>query len=212
MNIIFDLDGTLVDSLPDMHAAAGAMLVEMGHEPLELAVVRGFIGNGVEALVVRVMDTVGVTEGRAAWVECFGRHYGADSATLTRPYDGVVAALEVLARDHRLAVCTNKPEALAVGVIEALRLGPFAAVLGGDSLAVRKPAPEPLWETAKRMGEGPVLYVGDSEVDAETAKAAGVDFALYTGGYRKTPVEDLPHRFAFDHFDELPAIVAQAMR
>lgn len=210
MNIVFDLDGTLVDSLPDLHAAAGAMLVELGHEPLDMPVIRSFIGNGVEALVVRVMEAKGVTEGKAVWVESFGRHYGADSATLTRPFDGVEKALAALG-GHKLAVCTNKPEALAVAVIDALGLGPFDVVLGGDSLSVRKPDAEPLLETIRRMGDGPALYVGDSEVDVATAQAAGVDFALYTGGYRKATIEEMPHRFRFDHFDELPAIV-QSMR
>ncbi|MDH2327489.1 phosphoglycolate phosphatase [Cereibacter sp. SYSU M97828] len=211
MNIIFDLDGTLVDSLPDIHAAAGAMLVELGHAPLDVTTIRSFIGNGVEALVVRVMEAVGTSDDRAAWVECFGRHYSADSATLTRAFDGVPEALAALA-GHRLAVCTNKPEALALAVLEALDLGPFDVVLGGDSLPFRKPHPEPLLETARRLGDGPVLYVGDSEVDEATAKAAGIDFALFTGGYRHTEPEAMTHRFRFDDYAELPGIVSRLTR
>lgn len=204
MRIIFDLDGTLVDSLPDIHAAAAATLEEMGHAPLDPPVIRGFIGHGVEPLVVKVMQTVGATD-RAVWVEVFTRHYGRINSTLTRPFDGVVGALALL--DARMGVCTNKPRALAVGVLEALALGPFEVVIGGDSLPQKKPDPAPLLAAATALGDGPLLYVGDSEVDAETAAAAGVDFALFTGGYRKAAPAELPHRLLFDRWEELPTLV-----
>lgn len=204
MRIVFDLDGTLVDSLPDIHAAAAATLAEMGHEALNPPTIRGFIGHGVEPLVVKVMQTVGASD-RAVWVEVFSRHYGRINGTLARPFEGVPEAMAAL--DARMALCTNKPHALAVGVVKAMGLGPFEVVIGGDSLPQRKPDPAPLLAAAAALGEGPLLYVGDSEVDAETAAAAGVDFALFTGGYRKAEAADLPHRLRFDHWAELPALV-----
>lgn len=204
MRIVFDLDGTLVDSLPDIHAASAALLEEMGHPPLDPPVIRGFIGHGVEPLVVQVMEAAGGGD-RAVWVEVFTRHYGRINGTLSRPFDGVVEALSHL--NARMALCTNKPHALAVGVVEAMGLGPFQAIIGGDSLPQRKPDPAPLLAAAAALGDGPLLYVGDSEVDAETAAAAGVDFALFTGGYRKADPADLPHRLIFDHWADLPALV-----
>ncbi|WP_435167177.1 phosphoglycolate phosphatase [Falsirhodobacter sp. 1013] len=207
MRLIFDLDGTLVDSLPDIHAAASATLVEMGRDPLDLATIRSFIGHGVEPLVIDIMNASGAQGDRAVWVEVFSRHYGHDNSTLTRPFDGVVEALAALAPLGRMGLCTNKPHGLALGVLQALDLGPFEVVIGGDSLPQKKPDPAPLLAAAQALGEGPVLYIGDSEVDAATAHAAGIDFALFTGGYRKTDAAELPHRFLFDNWSELPARV-----
>ena len=84
----------------------------------------------------------------------------------------------------------------------------FGAVVGGDTLPVRKPDPAPLFHTLEHLGGKQALYVGDSETDAATAQASGLPFALFTGGYRKTPVSELPHDFAFDHFDELTGWLA----
>ncbi|QUS34957.1 phosphoglycolate phosphatase [Falsirhodobacter algicola] len=207
MRIVFDLDGTLVDTLPEIHGAATAMLTEFGHEALPTATIRRFIGHGVEALVGQVHDTVRGAEDRAIWVEVFNRHYARINGTLVQPFDGVTAALRVLGDGARMGICTNKPEALARGVVEALRLGPFEALIGGDTMPVRKPDPAPLLAVAEALGEGPILYVGDGEVDAETAARAGIDFALFTGGYRKAEPEDLPHRLRFDHWADLAALV-----
>lgn len=207
MRIIFDLDGTLVDSLPDIHAAASATLHEMGHPPLDARTIRSFIGHGVEPLVAQVMARAEPEGDPAAWVSVFARHYGAGASRLTRPFDGVANALAMLAPTARMGVCTNKPHALATVVLGALDLGPFGVVIGGDSLPRRKPDPAPLRAAAEALGAGPVLYVGDSEVDAETAQAAGIDFALFTGGYRKTEVEGIPHRLRFDDWAGFPALV-----
>jgi phosphoglycolate phosphatase len=122
----------------------------------------------------------------------------------------VPAALTALAAaGHRMAICTNKPYGPTLAVLRHLGLfGHFAAVIGGDSLPQRKPDPAPLHETVRLLGGGPVLFVGDSEVDAETAINAGIPFLLYTEGYRKAPVADLPHAAAFDDFAALSALVA----
>jgi len=137
--------------------------------------------------------------------------YNAASSALTRTYPGVVAVLSALQQaGHAMAVCTNKPEAPARAVLRDLGLARFfQVVIGGDTLAVTKPDPAPLHACIAALGGGATLYVGDSEVDAATAVAAGVPFALFTEGYRKTPVADLPHDVAFSTFEALPALVAQ---
>jgi phosphoglycolate phosphatase len=111
-----------------------------------------------------------------------------------------------------MGLCTNKPEAPARAILAHLGLERyFAAVVGGDTLGVTKPDPRPLAHLLAALPPGPRLYVGDSEVDAETARAAGVQFALFTEGYRKVPVADLPHDVSFSNFKDLPAIVVRSM-
>jgi phosphoglycolate phosphatase len=212
--LVFDLDGTLIDSAPDIHAASARMLKDFGHPPLSAPVVQGFIGNGAPVLVRRVMAAVGAgTADHALWFARFLHHYEADPATLTRPYPGVTGALAALAgAGHAMGLCTNKPEAPARAILAHFGLDRhFAAVVGGDTIGVTKPDPRPLSHLLAALPPGPRLYVGDSEVDSETARAAGVPFALFTQGYRKTPVDAMPHDFAFSHFDDLPALVARAL-
>ncbi len=212
--IVFDLDGTLIDSAPDIHAAVNAMLVGEGLAPLDLPTVISFVGNGLPKLVERVMAVRGIDSTRHGdLTQVTLSHYNAASSDLTRPYPGMVAALERLQGEgFVLGLCTNKPEAPARKILEEMNLAQFfGAVLGGDSLPVKKPDPEPLRAVFRALGVESGLYVGDSEVDAETAKAAGVPFALFTLGYRKTPIEDVPHTHAFDDFAALPGIAARVM-
>lgn len=208
--VIFDLDGTLVDSAPDLHAAMNALLAERGVAPLDLPTLRSFIGNGVPTLVKRSFAARGLPcEGaeHLAAVETFHAHYDADPASRTTVYPGVRALLDRLAGEGvAMGVCTNKYEGGTRLVLAAAGLDPyFAAWVGGDTLPVLKPDPAPLRLCAERLGValGDSVYVGDSEVDAATAEAAGVAFALFTEGYRKTPAEEILAAFRFDHFDAL---------
>jgi len=213
--IVFDLDGTLVDSAPDLHAAANRMLADFGALPLPLDKIVSFIGNGIPTLVRRVMQERGLpAREKDAMTARMLAHYGAYPADLTRPYPGVVEMLgQLRAAGHVLGLCTNKPHAPSVQILEALGLARFLdVVIGGDSLPVKKPDPAPLHAAFEALhaddaGAGR-LYVGDSEIDAETAAAAGCDFALFTKGYRKAPVATLPHMLAFDHHAALPDWVA----
>lgn len=212
--IVFDLDGTLIDSAPDIHAAVNAMLAGEGLTPLDLPTVISFVGNGLPRLVERVMGVRGIDAKRHGdLTQVTLNHYNAASSDLTRPYPGMVAALERLQGEGFLmGLCTNKPEASARKILEEMDLTRlFGAVLGGDSLAVKKPDPEPLRAVFRTLGVESGLYVGDSEVDAATAEAAGVPFALFTLGYRKTPVAEIPHAHAFDDFTALPGIAARVM-
>jgi phosphoglycolate phosphatase len=208
--IVFDLDGTLIDSAPDIRAAANRMLAGEGLEPLDLATIVSFVGNGLPKLVERVMQARGIDMSRHGQLtRATLDYYAAEPADRTRPYPGVEPALTALrAQGHRLGICTNKPETPARNILHRLNLnGYFEAVIGGDSLAMRKPDPEPLRHSFRDLGAATGLYVGDSEVDAETAQRAGVPFVLFTEGYRKSPPEALPHVAQFAHFDALPGLV-----
>lgn len=208
--IVFDLDGTLVDSAPDIAAAANRMLADRDEAPISLDRVVSFIGHGIPNLVRLVMQdrTIPMTE-HARMTASMLTHYTAHPADLTRPYPGVIDALAVMrSRGHRLGVCTNKWRAPALQILEALDMSQhFDVVLGGDSLPVKKPDPAPLLACFRALQSESLIYVGDSEVDADTAFAAGIDFALFTRGYRKAALETLPHVIAFDDFKLLPDLI-----
>lgn len=210
--VIFDLDGTLIDSAPDIHAQANRVLAEQGFDPVTLPQVRGFIGRGVGHLVACLLQARGQDPAgplHAPMVASFTAGYE-DAVGLTVPYPGVVTALDRLAAmGCTLGICTNKPHAPTIAVLRHLGLlDRFGVVIGGDSLPVRKPDPAPLQAAVAALGGASVVYVGDSEVDAETAAAAGLPFLIYTEGYRRTPVADLPHRAAFFDWADLPSLVA----
>lgn len=211
--IVFDLDGTLIDSAPDLHGIANELLAARGLEGITLQDTRNFIGDGSAVFVARMRDARGIPDNeQASLFEAFMARYD-DAVTLTRPYPGAEAALERLSRSHRLGICTNKPYQPCVAVLRHLELDRFFdTVWGGDSLPSRKPDPEPLFAAFDALGDGPRVYVGDSEVDAETARRAGVPFLLYSGGYRKSPVDKLPHTAVFDDFDDLDALVETHVR
>lgn len=217
--VIFDLDGTLVDSVPDIHAATAAFLAERGHQPLDLATITGFVGNGVPVLLERVLRAVGEAadpESLQAALPRFNVIYGAAPSALSRLYPGVAETLETLAAaGYALGICTNKPEGPARQLLADLGIdGFFTALTGGDTLAARKPDPALLRHTAGRLAVdlAAVAYVGDSEVDAATAAAAEVPFLLFTEGYRKTPVAEIAHHAALSSFGELPALLAALSR
>ena len=209
--VVFDLDGTLIHSAPDIHLAAARALEEFGLEPLDLKTITSFIGNGLPVLSDRVMNARGIDAGaKADFHKCIAGHYDAVNGQLTRLYPGVTEALAVLAgRGHPLGLCTNKPEGPTRDILKAVGLGQaFSSLICGDTLAVKKPEPDPLIACFAELG-GEGVYVGDSDIDAETAVRAGVPFALFTEGYRKMPTSALPHAVAFSDFSELPGIVAE---
>ncbi|SFC49412.1 phosphoglycolate phosphatase [Tropicimonas isoalkanivorans] len=214
MNIVFDLDGTLIDSAPDIQAVSASILQKLGKPPLTLEEVRSFVGEGAKVLVSRMMAARGIEETPDAHAKIYGDflaeyQFAVDKAVF---YPGVVDAFAVLkASGHKLGLCTNKPQEPARAVLRHMGMEPvFDAVISGGMIDSHKPEPDMLLRTIEDLGGGATLYVGDSETDAETARRAGVPFALYTEGYRKSPVEDLPHDWLFDHFDRLQEIVKEA--
>jgi len=213
--LIFDLDGTLIDSAPDIHAAAARLLKREGEPPLSFQVIRSFIGNGVPVLIDRIIEATELDPAhKDHYLAEFLEDYGAHATDLTVPYPGVVSALEAV-RDQSmsLAVCTNKPEAPTLQILADLGLDRFfTAVIGGDSLPEKKPDPSGLLFLKDHLGGGPTLFIGDSEVDAQTAERAGLPFAFFTNGYCKVPVADLAIAATFDAFDELPLLVEQILQ
>lgn len=210
--LVFDLDGTLIDSAPEIHAVANKVFAAKGLQPMAFDAVRNAIGNGVGVLVSRLLQAQG-HEGSGSLhddlVSDFVKIYE-EAFDLTTLYPGVAEVLaELSGVGHPMAVCTNKPEGPARAVLRHFGLDAhFPVVIGGDSLPTRKPDPAPLLAALNALQAGPSLFVGDSEVDAETAHAAGVPLALYTQGYRKTPAEALQAKIVFDDFHALPGLVA----
>ena len=213
--VIFDLDGTLIDSAPDIHAAANRLMAQHGFAAFTPDETRSFIGSGVPHFITCCLTARGrAGDGalRARMIEEFIADYET-AVTLTQVYPGVMGALDGLAgADLALGLCTNKPKGPAHAVLAHLGLdGYFPVIIGGDSLTVRKPDPAPLQATAAALGARDVIFVGDSEVDAETAARAGVPFVLYTEGYRKGPVKRITHDRAFSDFTDLPGLITDLL-
>ena len=210
--IIFDLDGTLVDSAPDIHSSVAKLLEANGRQPIVLETIRTFIGNGVPKLVERVMRHSNIEyskEAHARLTEELIKFYMDDPTSKTTLYPGVVDVLVALKeRGFILGVCTNKIHKISLQVLEGLGIeGFFSSVIGGDSLPTSKPDPAMLLASIKELGAKKIVYVGDSEIDAETAVAANVPFVIYTKGYLKTPLSEVPHKAQFDDYANLPEIL-----
>ncbi|HVO03070.1 MAG TPA: HAD-IA family hydrolase [Candidatus Cybelea sp.] len=205
--LVFDLDGTLIDSAPDLAQAVNALLAELGKPPLAEAAVRPMIGDGSRLLLQRALAASGV-EPPPGIFERFMEHYLHFIADRTRTYPDVVATLEVLRDDgHPMGVCTNKPIKPTKRVLEAYGLADFfGAVIGGDSMAKRKPEPEPLWETIARLGGGSAAMIGDSANDMLCARAANVTGILIPSDYG-LPADEADVKLT--RFAELPGAIAR---
>lgn len=203
-HIIFDLDGTLIHSAPDIHAAINTALQSVGRPVLSLEQVISFIGNGVEVLVSRSLEFTGEWNDalQAQTLACFLKAYGDDPNSRTKPYPGVVACLERFrSAGHKLAICTNKPEATARDICAALDLSDYFDVIAGARIGVpKKPDPAPLLEVIQSIGGTPenAIYVGDSAIDQATAVNAGVRFVLFSGGYLNSELSGPAPVLTFD--------------
>lgn len=205
--VVFDLDGTLVDSAPDMAEALNRVMAARDLPGFALAEVRGFVGNGVAMLIRRAMAARG-RAGEAVfadWHDAYLAAYADCICVETRLYPGVAEVLDGLA-GHRLAICTNKPQALTDALLEALDLRPrFAAVLGGDTEFGRKPDPAPLRQVAGLIGAAAAVMVGDSMADSGAAQAAGWPMLLFTQGYHDRAAEAIPADARFTDWADFPA-------
>jgi phosphoglycolate phosphatase len=205
--VAFDLDGTLADTAPDLAAALNHALGRLDRPAVDPEQVRHLVGHGARALLRKGLAMSG--ESSEALVERgyphFIDYYAAHICVGTRVYDGLDGALEALRGDGvRLAICTNKPERLTLLLADALGwTGRFDAIVGGDTLAVRKPDPAPLHEAIARAGGGRAAFVGDSITDADTARAAGLPFVAVGFGFSDRPAEALGADAVIQSYAEL---------
>jgi phosphoglycolate phosphatase len=212
--IVFDLDGTLVDTAPDLISALNFVLEREGLAAVPLVTARNLIGAGARRLIERGLEL----EGRvvtAADVERmtagFVDYYAAHIADASRPFEGVEAALDDLAgRGHRLAVCTNKLEWLSRRLLDQLGLsGRFSAICGADTFGISKPDPAILRQTVIRAGGTPgcSIMVGDSGNDIGVARRAGVPVIGVSFGYTDVPLAELGPDRLIHHMRDLPGAV-----
>lgn len=214
VTVVFDLDGTLVDTAPDLAGATNHVLGLMGLEPISVAQLRGFISHGSRVMIDAGLRFYGrsVTESELNGLhEKFLAFYADNVAIASRPFEGLVEVLDALsAAGARLAVCTNKVEGLSKLLLRELDLdGRFAAIAGRDTFDVFKPAPGHLTRTIELAGGDPgrAVMVGDSEVDIATAAAANVPSIAVTFGYTPRHVREFNPGIFIDHYREfLPAL------
>jgi phosphoglycolate phosphatase len=217
--LVFDLDGTLVDTAPDLAAATNHVMRHLGLAPVNEMDIRPFVGHG--ALVM--IDKAAAAHGRIlkqqelyGLFEVFIQHYTANIAVNSKPYDGVMVALKEFAGDGaKLAVCTNKIEAHAIALLDALGMSHhFQAVTGRDTFDVFKPDPGHLTRTIARAGgtANRSVMIGDSETDIRTAQAAGIPVIAVDFGYSIEPVKTFEPSAIISHYDELRASLATLTR
>jgi phosphoglycolate phosphatase len=218
--IVFDLDGTLIDSAPDLTEALNRVLAEQDMPPVTTAAVRHMVGDGAVKMIERGFAAAGRPwdDGLPlALRDSFLAHYEDCMTDNTVAFDGVLTALEALREaGQTLAICTNKPAAMSEIILAHLGLDHFfASVLGGDSLAVHKPDPLHLLETISRAGgsRDAAVMVGDSATDVGAARNAAVPVVAVSFGYTRIPPAELGADALIDHFDELlPALSMVAPR
>lgn len=209
--VVWDLDGTIVDSAPDLAAALNSLLAEHGKTPIDEANVRRMIGNGVAKLIEHGFAENGVTVGSTELQSLQPRFMGLytpRASQLSELYPGAESAIKAF-HDSGVAqaVCTNKPESVSREILSNMNLAQFfECVVGGDTLEHRKPHPLPLQACLNALGTSvdSALMIGDSAVDTETARAVGVTIGLVTHGYARQPVETLGADFLISNLATLP--------
>jgi phosphoglycolate phosphatase len=211
--LIFDLDGTLVDSAPDLAYALNQVLRADGRNPLSVKDVAGMVGDGVAKLVERGFNaTGGPAIDPEGLLSAFHAIYLNSASNLTKLYPGVLETLRTLRSDgYRMGLCTNKPIAPTNALLNALNLTEFFdAVAGGDSFPVRKPDPEHVNGVLTLLGSTAqnTIMIGDSKTDVAAAKNAGVAVIAVSYGYPRCPIEELDANIVIDSFDAVPAAIA----
>jgi phosphoglycolate phosphatase len=219
LTIVFDLDGTLIDTAPDLISTLNLILAGEGLPPVPYDEARRMIGGGAKGMIAKALDAEGRPETKveldrlfAAFVE----HYAAHIADRSLPFPGLETTLDRLAaQGRRLAVCTNKLEWLSVRLLNTLKLARhFAAICGQDTFGVMKPDPEMLRQTILRAAGDPAraIMVGDSGTDVRTARAAAVPVIAVDFGYSEVPIATLRPDRLISSFADLPAAIRDIER
>jgi phosphoglycolate phosphatase len=214
--VIFDLDGTLIDSMPDVRRAMNLTLAEDGRPPLGMDQVKTLVGHGARPMIEGALRLTGGL-GPDADIDGFRRrylaHYAADPVACTVVYPGVRRMLERLrAEGLVLGICSNKPSLMVDKVLAALDLAPlFAGVTGGDDVERGKPHADHILETLRRMRVtgGTAVMVGDSGTDVAAARNAGIPVVAVEFGYAECPPGQLGADALIGHFDQLPGVLAR---
>jgi phosphoglycolate phosphatase len=213
--LVFDLDGTLVDTAPDLVAATNHALADLGLAPVPDAALRASIGRGARYMIVEALRQTGLTLPEPdidRLLELFLAYYEANIANTSRPFDGAMDVLaELRGAGYPLVVCTNKREDLSRLLLDALGMtGLFAALAGRDTFTVFKPHPDHLRKVVLLAGGNPAraIMIGDTSIDVATARAACVPAIACSFGYPDMPPESLAADRTIGHFGELAAAVA----
>lgn len=216
--IVFDLDGTLVDTAPDLLASLNHCLAGESMDPVEATELRRFVGMGARVMIQRAFSA-GQRELNdatlARLMDAFLDHYTAGMPGQSAPYPGLLATLDRFEeRGYLMAICTNKLEKLSQALLDKLELSPrFDAICGADTFAFRKPDPRHLVETITKAGGDPsrALMVGDSRTDIDTAKAAGIPVVAVDFGYTDRHVREFEPSHIISHYDELTLDLADSL-
>ena len=212
--VVFDLDGTLVDSAPDLVATLNTIFAREGLPPVAYEAARNMVGGGARLMIERGLKaerrTLPAPEVDRLCRD-FIEHYAAHIADQSRPFPGIETALdEIAARGSTLIVCTNKLEWLSVRLLDALGLSKrFAVICGADTFGLKKPNPELLHRTLERAAARPdcAVMVGDSVNDVDMARAAGIPVIAVDFGYTEIPVRELKADLVISGFRDLPKAV-----
>jgi phosphoglycolate phosphatase len=217
--IAFDLDGTLVDTAPDLIGALNHILVREKMSPLPLDSARNLIGAGARRLLERGLEAENrqvTPEEMTKLTEDFIAYYADHIADESRPFEGLEAALDDLSgRGYRLAVCTNKLEWLSLRLLDRLGLtSRFSAICGADTFGVAKPDPIILRQTVAKAGGAiaSTIMVGDAGTDVGVARRAGVPVIGVSFGYTEVPIADLKPDRLIDRMSELPEAVESLLK
>lgn len=214
--LIFDLDGTLIDTAPDLLGALNAILIREGRPPVDHADLRHLVGFGARTMLAEAFRMTGGEMDPArlpALIDDYIAHYRKHVAVASRPFDGVEETLAALkARGARLGVLTNKPQELTDLLLPELKMDKyFAAIHGAGRYGYNKPDARVFHHVVDELGGGPALMIGDSATDVATARAADAKVILVSYGYTPEPARTLGGDAVVDHFADIPAEVERLL-
>jgi phosphoglycolate phosphatase len=213
--IVFDLDGTLIDTAPDLVDTLNVVFAREGLPPVPYETARNLVGGGARAMIARGIAAEGKTIAPARLDQMFAdfiAYYSEHIADRSRPFPGLIEALDTLAAGgSRFAVCTNKLERLSVLLLKKLKLADrFAFICGQDTFGIQKPDPEVLCRTVAAAGGSmpQSIMIGDSATDIRTARAAGIPVIAVDFGYSERPVSEFGPDAIISRYEQLPAAIA----